>query len=86
MTEYYDESYFCIFNDPVVFAQHCGNPVGGMIDLAPPPAYVPVEIVSPRAPFNPPFHPHTPAVPEPATYVMMMMGILVVCLFRFIKR
>jgi len=61
MTEYYDEAYFCIYKDPIIWAQHCGNPIGQMIDLPP-------ILIQP-----PPLSP----IPEPSSVILMVVGVVV---------
>jgi hypothetical protein len=74
MTEYYDEAYFCIYKDPVIWAQNCGEhaqpfDLGGVM-LQPTPTIL---------------IPSTPPIPEPATSLMMLVGLAFFALVLWIK-
>jgi hypothetical protein len=68
MTEYYDEAYFCIWKDHVVWAQHCGEH-GQVIDLG-------GVILQPTINLPP-----TNPIPEASTSLMMGMGLLAVVVY-----
>lgn len=76
MTEYYDEAYFCIYKDPVVFAQNCGDPIGTM---AGPVGEAMIDLPTATPPI-------TPSIPEPSSVILMIVGVLAICVFRFLKR